>query len=75
MLYHISSTEVACWLNSRSSDLRSRGCEFEPQPGCGCIITVGMLLTPTTPPLLSSIIWYRRTTRYTSHVSMVSSIR
>ena len=75
MLYHISSTEVACWLNSRSSDLRSRGREFEPQPGCGCIITVGMLLTPTTPPLLSSIIWYQRTTRYTSHVSMVSSIR
>ena len=75
MLYYVSSTEVACWLNSRSSDLRSRGREFEPQPGCGCIITVGMLLTPTTPPLLSGIIWYRRTTRYTSHVSMVSSIR
>ena len=35
--------------NGRASDLRSRGREFEPRPGRGCVTTLGKLFTPMCP--------------------------
>jgi len=37
---------MAWWRNGRASDLRSRGREFDPRPGHGCVTTLGKLFIP-----------------------------
>jgi len=54
-LSEATASEVAWWpnhrydvyeRNGRASDLRSRGREFDPRPGRGCVTTLGKLFAP-----------------------------
>jgi len=42
----VNNQRLAWWRSGRASDLRSRGREFDPRPGRGCVTTLGKLFTP-----------------------------
>ena len=48
---------VAWWRNGRASDLRSRGREFDPRPGRGCVTTLGKLFTPNCLDADTTVYW------------------
>jgi len=57
---------------SRTSDLRSRGREFEPRPAHGCITTVGKLFAPMHPWYWESQDVNRHTPQCTSPILICS---